>query len=137
MHALAESWRVLKPRGLLVDLRPISVDVPLMVLTHAGWMPAGLPDQSPDRVYDHACDRALRQVVREGRFARLSRRYFYSHNYWNNIEGLQEEMDGRWKGDILVAQDTWEQAQRLFAQGRGENRVQIAFRKKIGVYQKV
>ena len=137
VHALNESWRVLTPGGMLVDLRPISMDVPILVLTEGGWLPAGFPDHSPDRVHDLACDQALRQVVREGRFSLRKRRYFDAHNYWNSVEDLRDEINERWKDDILVTEDTWEQARRLFAQGRGENRVQMAFRKKMCAYQKV
>jgi hypothetical protein len=136
VHALTETWRVLKPEGYLLDLRPISIDVPLFILTGSGWQPAGLPDQSPDRIDDIACDGALRSMVRGGLFKPVKRKYFDVNNYWNSLRAFKADIDDRWQDNILVSQEIWREARRLYKSGSGKRRVRIPFRKKISVYQK-
>jgi hypothetical protein len=137
VHALKEAWRVLRTGGVLVDLRPISVDVPLLIRTVAGWKSAGIPDQSPDRLHDVAADLALRLVVYDGLFIRVKRKYFEVNNYWNTLKDLKEDVDDRWKDDIILSKEIWQQARHLFKNGSGRRRVRFPFRKKIGVYQKI
>ena len=93
VHALKEVWRVLKPGGVLIDLRPISVDVPLFILTTTGWKSAGLPDQSPDRIHDLAANRTIRNVVNDGLFIRLKQEYFDTKYYWKNLKELKSDVE--------------------------------------------
>jgi hypothetical protein len=137
VHALRETWRVLKTGGWLFDLRPISVDVPLLIMTDQGWESAGMPDQSPDRVDDLAADRAIRVVVRRGWFTRVMQHYFSVNNYWDHLKEFREDMQESWKDDILVSEETWRQARRLFKKGSGKPRILFPFRKKISVYLKI
>jgi uncharacterized protein YeeX (DUF496 family) len=136
VHALEETCRVLKPDGILIDLRPISVDVPLLILTASGWKSAGIPDQSPDRVHDLAADHALRIVLQDGLFTRVKRKYFDVNNYWNSLKALKEDIEDRWKDDVIVSTEIWQEARILFKNGSGQKRVRFPFRKKISVYQK-
>jgi hypothetical protein len=132
-----EARRVLKNGGLLVDTRPISVDVPLLILTTEGWKSAGKPDQSPDRVDDLAAHRAIRVVVQEGLFTRVSQDYFNVGNYWDSLKELREAADGPWNGDMIFSEEIWRQARTLFKRGKGKRRVLLPFRKKISVYLKI
>ena len=136
MHALKEIWRVLKSAGIVIDLRPISVDVPLLVLTDTGWKSAGLADQSPDRVHDIAADRAMRLIILDGLFIRVKQKYFDTNNYWDNIKKLKEDMESDWKDDVIISKGIWREARRLFKNGSGKKRIRVPFRKKITVYQK-
>jgi hypothetical protein len=137
VHALQETWRVLQSSGVIIDLRPISVDVPLLILTDSGWQSAGLPDQSPDRVHDIAADQALRIVIQDELYIKVRRRYFDINYYWNNLKELETDIEDRWKDDIVISKEIWQQAKLLFKNGRGEQRVRFPFRKKITVYQKI
>lgn len=137
VHALQEVWRVLKPLGMVIDLRPISVDVPLWILTLSGWKSAGLVDQLPDRIYDIAADRAMRSMVHAGLLIRLQQKYFGINYYWNNLKDLKTDIEGRWKEDLIISKEVWRQARLLFKNGSGLRRIRIHFRKKITVYQKL
>ncbi len=137
VHALKEAWRVLKQEGILIDLRPIAVDTPLLILTRAGWQPAGMPDQSPDRIHDNASDRAMRSAVADQMFIKLKQSYFNINYYWNDVDECKADIHNRWKEDILVPDETWQMARSLFTQGDGPRRVRFPFRKKITIYQKM
>lgn len=136
VHALMETWRVLKPAGMVIDLRPISIDTPLLILTKAGWKSAGYPDQSPDRIHDYAADQAVQVVVKGGMFTRVKRQYFEINYYWNNLNELKADIEDHWADDVIISKDIWRQARLLFKNGTGERRIRIPFRKKITVYQK-
>jgi hypothetical protein len=137
VHALREAWRVLKPGGTLIDLRPISVDVPLLILTDAGWKSAGCPSQSPDRVHDLAANRAIRNVIGEGRFLKVKQVYFVTNYYWNSMEELQADVDESWKDDIIVTEQIWQEAYRLFKLGRSQRRILFPMHRKLTAYRKV
>ena len=136
VHALKEAWRVLKPGGTLIDLRPISVDVPLFILTDAGWKSAGCPSQSPDRVHDQAANRAIRNVIRDGRFSKVKQVYFVTKNYWNTVEELQADVDESWKDDIIVTEEIWQEARRLFELGSSQRRILFPIRRKLTIYRR-
>lgn len=135
VHALQQAWRVLRPSGFLIDLRPIAVDTPLLIFTRAGWKSAGLPDQSPDRVYAIAADRAMRSVVRDGLFVRTKWKYFDINYYWVNLEDLKADIEERWKDDVIISDDIWKRARALLNERGEEKRIRIPFRKKINVYR--
>jgi hypothetical protein len=136
VHALKEVWRVLKPGGVLIDLRPISVDVPLFILTTTGWKSAGLPDQSPDRIHDLAANRAIRNVVNDGLFIRLKQEYFATKYYWKNLKELKSDVENYWKEDIIVSKEIWQRARLLYTSGSGQRRILFPLRRKLIVYQK-
>jgi len=136
VHALKEVWRVLKPGGVLIDLRPISVDVPLFILTTTGWKSAGLPDQSPDRIHDLAANRTIRNVVNNGLFIRLKQEYFTTKYYWENLKELKSDVENYWKEDVIVSKEIWQQARLLYTSGSGQRRILFPLRRKLIVYQK-
>ena len=137
MHALKEALRVLRAGGTLIDLRPISMDVPILILTSSGWESAGLPSQSPDRVHDLVANRAIRDVVREGLLDKLKQVYFVTNYYWNEIKELQSDVDECWKEDVIVTKEIWQKARRLFKRGSGLRRILFPLRRKITVYRKI
>ena len=137
MHALKEAWRVLRAGGALIDMRPISVDVPILILSSAGWESAGRPSQSPDRVHDLVANRAIRDVVREGLLVKLKQVYFVTNYYWNDIHELQSDVDECWKEDIIMTKKIWQKVSRLFKRGSGERRILFPLRRKITVYRRI
>jgi hypothetical protein len=137
VHALQEVRRVLKPGGIVIDLRPICVAVPLFILTSTGWISAGIADRGPERVDDVAANRAMRIVVRDGSFKKLRLEYFNLNYYWNDLKELKMDLEGRWKGDIVISREIWQHARRLFKNGSGQDRIWIPIRMKIARYQKL
>jgi hypothetical protein len=137
VHALKEARRALRTGGTLIDMRPISVDVPILILTSSGWESAGRPSQSPDRVHDLVANRAIRDVVREGLLVKVKQVYFVTNYYWDDIKELQSDVEEYWKEDIIVTKEIWQKARRLFKRGSGQRRILAPMRRKLTAYRKI
>ncbi len=136
VHALREIRRVLVPRGTIIDLRPICVDVPLRIFTAAGWKSAGMVYRGEERGHDVAANRAMRRVVNAGEYAFVKLEYFAYNWYWNTLNELKSDLDGRWKEDLFLSRENWKLARKIFKKGSGANRIMIPIRAKLGVYEK-
>jgi hypothetical protein len=71
VHALQEAHRVLKPNGILLDLRPAPVHRQLGLGEGRRWQQLGTLHELLDD--DHAADAAVAQVLRQGLFRRERR----------------------------------------------------------------
>lgn len=71
VHALREAHRVLRPGGILIDLRPAARHRRVGLSDGRRWASVGLMHESLDD--DHAADRAVAEVTRAGLFRRRSR----------------------------------------------------------------
>ena len=137
VHALKEFWRVLVPKGVLIDLRPICMDVDLLILSSQGWKSAGRVDRGELRLHDNAANLAMRSVVKERFFKRVEEAYFITKYYWNDLEELRTDTDGCWKEDVTISENTWQRASMLLESGSGEDRICVPVKEKIVTYQKI
>ena len=88
VHALHEAQRVLRPNGLLVDLRPAAVHRHVGVTQAGRYRPLGVMRELFDN--DRAADRAVTQVEREGWFKREGRTQFACYRIMDSLEEFQE-----------------------------------------------
>ena len=89
VHALCETWRVLAPRGTLLDLRPLSAACPIDVLTVEDEIKVGEVDATGYSVDDAAADRAVRNVVDDGWFVPYEETRFDFEFYWNTVAEMK------------------------------------------------
>src|SRR5262245_3721181 len=88
VHALHEAQRVLRPNGLLVDLRPAAAHR-RVGLTQAGhYRLLGIMREKFDN--DRAADRAVTEVEREGWFKEEGRTRFACDRIMDSLEEFQE-----------------------------------------------
>src|SRR5262245_55044047 len=88
VHALHEAQRVLRPDGLLVDLRPDAVHRRVGV-THADrYRLLGVMRETFDD--DRAADRAVTQVEREGQVTAEGRTVFACNRIMDRLDDFQE-----------------------------------------------
>ncbi len=137
VHALKESWRVLAIGGIMIDVRPLSVPVPLEIV-HAGGMDvAGTADLSPGLEYDLAADRSIETVLVEGLFSQSTSQNFDYVYYWNTFHGMLVDFKERWEGEIILSNDVFENARLLYRQKRPSARMRLPMRMKIAKYIKL
>ncbi len=92
VDALRECWRVVRPGGQLIDLRPLASVSPVELGSVDGVVQVGQIDGSPGAPHDRASDEALRTAHEEGRFAleRVVRFDLYSH--WDRPDDLFDRL---------------------------------------------
>lgn len=71
VHALEEAWRVLKPGGVLIDLRPAMVHRNVGIIDARGFRKLGVMGERFDD--DIVANRAVASVLRRGLFRRSRR----------------------------------------------------------------
>src|SRR5688572_4711697 len=91
VHALQEAHRVLKPNGLLLDLRPAPVHRRVGIERAGGYQQLGIMRERFDD--DLAADRAVAQVVREGLFATARRTRFGVNRVLDRLDEFREWLD--------------------------------------------
>lgn len=104
VHALEQAWQVLRPGGMLLDLRPRSFDSPVDVVTGEVVERAGMVDMSADLPDDRASDAAIEAAVRAGVFVPKEVRKFEFSYYWTSLEGMREYTKERWETAVFPAE---------------------------------
>jgi hypothetical protein len=96
VHALEQAWQVLRPGGVFVDLRPLSLDSALDIVGSQGMESAGMVDMSADLPDDRAVDEAIEAAVRAEVFIPRETRKFDFAYYWDTFEGMRRYTTERW-----------------------------------------
>ena len=120
VHALNEARRVLVSSGSLVDLRPVSCNPPIEILTGSGSIHAGLLDETPGEPDDLAADQAIAGVVRSGAFEAVHSEHFKITNYWETLDGLTVYAAERWTDSAVIPDDVLRRAEAIVAEVEAE-----------------
>jgi hypothetical protein len=137
VHALQEAWRVLKPNGIMIDLRPRCDDMPLEILQKDGIESAGLVDMSPDLADDQAADAAIATLVSAGSYQQiLSDRFLFTH-YWKSLQEFLEDWNERWKDWAILPDDVLQRASLLYKQHDSRARLRLQMFEILNAYMKL
>lgn len=104
VHALEEAWRVLRPRGRLVDIRPLAVPAPLHVCVETDEIQVGCINQRKGEPDDRACEAALERVQRRGLFTGGGTDRFSLFLYWESAPAMARDVAENWvrRGEPLA-----------------------------------
>jgi len=97
VHALEETWRVLRSSGVMVDLRPLSQEVRVEIETDPlTRIIAGELDESDWLEDDLAADRAGAEAIRSGRFRLVDQQQFDFRWYFESLDELVDYAGEKW-----------------------------------------
>jgi len=124
VHALHEAQRVLKPEGLLVDLRPAAVHRRVGI-TRKGLYDelAAMREKFDD---DRAANRAVTRILREGLFKSESRTQFDCPRVMDTLDEFQAwieefvKLGGLFSHDWLV-----QRVERVLSAKRGKSKIVV------------
>jgi SAM-dependent methyltransferase len=126
VHALEEIHRVLTPRGLLIDLRPVADRWPVEVASGDSFFEAGrlidLPEALED---DEAAAGALREVERRTLFALEEESDFSFFYSWDTPSEMKEYMEKEWEQFEKLDEQVFRAVQSAWASGGADARVRI------------
>ncbi len=135
VHALEQAWQVLRPGGMLLDLRPGSFDSPMDVLADDVVEHAGMVDMTADLPDDQASDESIEAAVRAGVFVPKEVRKFEFSYYWTSLEGMREYTQERWETAVFPAEVVGRTRSLLEALGP-EARIRITLPMHLATYEK-
>src|SRR5688572_14114055 len=98
VHALDEIRRVLKPKGQLIDLRPVEANWAVEVVSSTGWQAAGRLNDLPVGLEDdEAAFEAMRQAASNGWYDKKDEKEFGFFYYWDTPSEMKAFMEEEWK----------------------------------------
>ena len=137
VHALNESWRVLRNDGWLIDIRPYSLSPPVEVIIDEAVLIAGPIDSSAGVPDDEASDRAIQEVVENGAYSKSEAGSFKFAYYWDTLEHMKDYIEERWSDSTHLPKRTLDQAARLVSESKSWIQIRIRSDMKIVRYKKL
>jgi len=126
VHALHEIHRVLKPEGILIDMRPLADQwrvevVSLREVKRTGRV-VDLPEQTNG---DIASNEAMDDVEKRGWFKREQDDLFPFIYSWDTPSEMEEFINDDWQDFITLDEETVRATRSAWAIGDGDSRVRI------------
>jgi hypothetical protein len=126
VHALDEIGRVLAPKGVLIDIRPLEARWPVEVAADSGMVEVGRLTDLPIAIADdEAASRAMHEAESRGWFARLQEQEFPFFYYWDTPSEMKEFMDSEWEGFEKLEDGVFEAIKSAWAVANADARLRI------------
>ena len=113
VHALAESWRVVRYGGRMIDLRPLASGWPLEIVSPDTEILAGRLDDNKRIRVDVASNNAISAAIQRGWFTKESEDLFEYAYYWDTVEEMMAYVEADWGNAAVVPNDVAVEAHRL------------------------
>src|SRR5215213_785664 len=127
VHALAEIRRVLVPRGILIDIRPLSDRWSVEVVSAGGVSQTGRVDDFAQQLNaDQASNQAMNEVESRGWFRREQEDFFLFFYSWDTPSEMEEFISDDWSDFIGLSEEARQATRSAWAIGEADSRVQIA-----------
>lgn len=137
VHALVETWRVLRPGGQLIDLRPLASEWLVEVVGKDGVTLAGRIDQSPWTPNVVAANQAIAEVVERGWFTKKNRATFQYNYYWDTVEEMQTYVEANWTTVAVLPDSVRAKAGHLASLATGPVQIRVQRTMHLACYRKV
>ena len=136
VHALHEAWRILRPQGILIDLRPLCADAPLEIVFTGGCDSAGPVEMNLGIAHENAADHAIESVTGEGIFKELELDHFDFAFYWNTVKEMKAEINEYWQDDAVLRPDVLRRAAARFKKRHAQAQVRLRVPMKLAKFEK-
>jgi hypothetical protein len=135
VHALTEAHRVLKPAGLLLDVRPAAQHRRAGLGEGKGWRFVGAMREKFDD--DLASDRAVNQALREGLFRRESQIEFDLDRVMDTLADFRAWLDDFSSEKLPSHEWLYRKVERALAESTPYAKITVRGPLKIGVLRKM
>ncbi len=136
VHALEEAIRALAQDGQLIDLRPLSVDSRLEILSGEAVHPAGVIDFSPGLPEDMAADKAVATLVRRDDLVPDGSRQFEHAYYWDDLPSMKAYVEDRWSDSAVIPKRVFKKAEELIRKSPQPTRIRVRLVVSLATYRK-
>ena len=139
VDALSGIWRILVASGTLVDLRPLSGQCPIELVSPDGVVHVGEADATGMADDDAVSDQAIQDIVDRGHFTAIGDTQFDFDFYWDTVQEMESFMESsRRMKHVRPSYAELEKAySAVSAGGRKRVRLRCRRRTKLAVYQKI
>ncbi len=137
VHALDEIRRVLKPNGILIDLRPVEADWSVEVVSSAGWQVSGRVSDLPAAVDDdEAAFKAMREAESNGWYVKEKEREFDFFYYWDTPSEMKAFMESEWEDFEKLEESVYRKTGTLWVSAGTDARVRVRVKMLITLWDK-
>lgn len=126
VHALEEIQRVLKPNGVLIDLRPLESNWKVEVVSASGWQRCGSLSDLPQGVADdEAANQATSEIERRGLFIKEKEEMFDYFYYWDTPSEMKEFIESEWEDFEKLEDDVYRKTNSAWVSAGADARVRV------------
>lgn len=138
VHALEEIYRVLKPNGMLIDLRPIEENWKAEVVTSTNYQTCGsLTALARGVADDEAANQAVGQVERRGLFIKEKEEMFSYFYMWDTPSEMKEFMESEWEEFEKMEDDLYRKVGTAWATSNADANVRVRVHILISLWKKL
>lgn len=138
VHALDEIRRVLKPNGILLDLRPVEDNWRVEITSSAGYQAAGRLSDLPAALEDdEAAFNAMREAESNGWYVKEKEKEFDFFYYWDTPSEMKEFMESEWEDFEKLEESVYRNTSSLWVSGGAEASVRVRVKMLITRWKKL
>ena len=126
VHALDEIRTVIKPNGILIDLRPVEANWSVEVSSSTGYQLAGRLNDMPAGIADdEAAFKAMREVESRKWYIKEKEEEFSFFYYWDTPSEMKDFMEDEWEDFEKLEDDVFQKTKSLWALANADARVRV------------